>query len=170
MRIEGQQEFNRWLIAIGNGTISDGEEQGNDLIEIPQQMQSSGNIVQDIFGNSLIVDTNENIEAVSGKIILTPKNNDALKLNNNVLDLIQGESTLYTSVDSIAHDNIESEANYPEEFLNSQTPSGMPPHVLKLKKGAIIMLLRNLNPRKGLLGNVYAGFLSFLTDPDKFHG
>ena len=91
-------------------------------------------------------------------------------MNNNVLDLIQGESTLYTSVDSIANDNIESEANYPEEFLNSQTPSGMPPHVLKLKKGAIIMLLRNLNPRKGLLGNVYAGFLSFLTDPDKFHG
>ena len=151
MRIEGQQEFNRWLIAIGNGTISDGEEQGNDLIEIPQQMQSSGNIVQDIFGNSLIVDTNENIEAVSGKIILTSKNNDALKLNNNVLDLIQGESTLYTSVDSIAYDNIESEANYPVEFLNSQTPSGMPPHVLKLKRGAIIMLLRNLNPRKGLL-------------------
>ncbi|XP_076047239.1 ATP-dependent DNA helicase Pif1-like [Oratosquilla oratoria] len=151
MRIEGQQEFNRWLIAIGNGTISDGEEHGNDSIEIPQQMHSSGNIVQDIFGNSLIVDTNEEIEAVSGKIILTPKNNDALQLNNNVLDLIQGESTFYTSVDSIAYDNIESEANYPVEFLNSQTPSGMPPHVLKLKKGAIIMLLRNLNPRKGLL-------------------
>ena len=36
------------------------------------------------------------------------------------------------------------------EFLNSQTP-GMPTHVLKLKKGAIIMLLRNLNPSKGFL-------------------
>ena len=59
MRIEGQQEFNRWLIAIGNGTISDGEEHGNDLIEIPQQMHSLGNIVQDIFRNSLIVDINE---------------------------------------------------------------------------------------------------------------
>ncbi|XP_076043646.1 ATP-dependent DNA helicase PIF1-like [Oratosquilla oratoria] len=151
MRIEGQQEFNRWLIAIGNGTISDGEEHGNDLIEIPQQMHSSGNIVQDIFCISLIVDTNEEIEAVIGKIILTPKNNYVLQLNNNVLDLIQGKSIFYTSVDSIAYDNIESEANYHVEFLNSQTPSGMPPHVLKLKKSAIIMLLRNLNPRKGLL-------------------
>ena len=36
------------------------------------------------------------------------------------------------------------------EFLNSQTP-GMPTHVLKLKKGAIIMLLLNLNPSKGFL-------------------
>ncbi|XP_076058635.1 ATP-dependent DNA helicase Pif1-like [Oratosquilla oratoria] len=151
MRIEGQQEFNRWIIAIGNGTISDGEEHGNDLIEIPRQMHSSGNIVQDIFSNSLIVDINEETEAVSGKIILTPKYNDALQLNNNVLDLIQRESTFYTSVDSIAYGNIEREANYPVEFLNSQTPSGMPPHVLKLKKGAIIMLLRNSSPRKGLL-------------------
>ncbi|XP_076062436.1 uncharacterized protein LOC143037768 [Oratosquilla oratoria] len=160
MRIEGQQEFNRWLIAIGNGTISDDEEHGNDLIEIPQQMHSSGNIVQDIFGNSLTVDTNEEIEAVSGKMILTPKNNDALQLKNNVLDLIQGESTFYTSVDSIAYDNIESEANYPVEFLNSQTPSGMPPRVLKLKKGAIIMLLRNFNPRKGLLNDLYIHAIS----------
>ncbi len=41
-------------------------------------------------------------------------------------------------------------ANYPVEFLNDQTPSGMPPHVLMLKRGVIIMLLRNLNPKKGL--------------------
>ncbi|XP_076049686.1 uncharacterized protein LOC143030424 [Oratosquilla oratoria] len=105
------------LVAIGNGTISDGEEHGNDFIEIPQQMHSSGNIVQDIFGHSLIVDTNEEIKV----------------LNNNVLDLSQGESTLYTSVDSIAYDNIESEAHYPVEFLNSQTPSGIPPHFVVAK-------------------------------------
>ena len=69
--------------------------------------------MQDILGNSLTADTNEEIEAVSGKIILTPKNKDALQLNNIVLDLIQGENTFYTSVDSIAYDNIEKEVNYP---------------------------------------------------------
>lgn len=40
--------------------------------------------------------------------------------------------------------------NYPIEFLNKQTPSGMPPSKLTLKQGAIVMLLRNLNPKKGL--------------------
>ena len=38
--------------------------------------------MQDILGNSLTADTNEEIEAVSGKIILNPKNKDALQLNN----------------------------------------------------------------------------------------
>ena len=35
-------------------------------------------------------------------------------------------------------------------FINSQTPSRMPPHILKPKIGSIVMLLRNLNPKKGL--------------------
>lgn len=35
-------------------------------------------------------------------------------------------------------------------FLHSLTPNGMPPHKLVLKKNCPIMLLRNINPSKGL--------------------
>ena len=73
IHIEGQQEFNRWLIAIGNGTISDGEEQVNYLIEIPQQMQSSGNIVQESSAIRLLLILMKTSKLLVGKSFLLQK-------------------------------------------------------------------------------------------------
>ena len=36
------------------------------------------------------------------------------------------------------------------EFLNSINLSGLPPHLLTVKVGAVMMSLRNLNPKQGL--------------------
>ena len=56
----------------------------------------------------------------------------------------------YASVDSVMCDNEGEATNYPPEFLHSLTSSGMPPHILNLKAGAMVMLLRNLNIKEGL--------------------
>ena len=82
--------------------------------------------------------------------ILTPKTDDALKLNDRVLNKLPGEFHTYFSVDKAVCDSEEESWVYPPEFLNSLTPSGMPPHRLILKPGAIIMLLRNLDFKRGL--------------------
>jgi len=39
---------------------------------------------------------------------------------------------------------------YPTEFLNTINSSGLPPHLLQLKKGQPIILLRNVCPAYGL--------------------
>ena len=63
---------------------------------------------------------------------------------------LPGEARTYLSADSVKCDNEEERHNYPTEFLNSLTPSGMPPHCLNLKVNSVVMLLRNLSLRQGL--------------------
>jgi hypothetical protein len=81
-------------------------------------------------------------------VILCPKNVDCQNINERVLTLLPTESRTYYSVDSIVlkdgREDTEQQHRFPIEFLHQQTPSGMPPHALILKVGAIVMLLRNL--------------------------
>ncbi|XP_057310674.1 uncharacterized protein LOC130648635 [Hydractinia symbiolongicarpus] len=60
------------------------------------------------------------------------------------------EEKFYFGADDVVCDDEEERNQYPVEFLNSITPSGMPPHCLKLKTGAIVMLLRNIDINNGL--------------------
>ena len=67
-----------------------------------------------------------------------------------MLDRLPGEQHIYLSVDQAICDNKEEQQNYPLEFINSLTPSGMPEHRLCLKVGSIIVLLRNLDIQSGV--------------------
>ncbi|KAF1896240.1 hypothetical protein Lal_00018519 [Lupinus albus] len=50
------------------------------------------------------------------------------------------------------NENVEGDTNnlYQQEYLNSITRGGLPPHVLRVRKGAPLMLLRNIDPKLGL--------------------
>jgi ATP-dependent DNA helicase PIF1 len=85
-----------------------------------------------------------------GRAILSVINEDSLDLNNKVLNLINRTEVVFKSVDTIVSEDTTDQLAFPEEFLNSLTPAGMPPHELKLKVGAVMMLLRNLMPMRGL--------------------
>ena len=58
-----------------------------------------------------------------------------LPANVEILKMLSGESVTYLNADSVNRDNNKEAQNYPIEFLNSLTPSGMPPHCLNLKVG-----------------------------------
>ena len=129
---------------LGNGLIqSTLSNVSEDTIDIPEACICNNSLISDIFYHC----TQEEMKT---RVILSPKNSDCLAINEEILAMLPGETKTYLSTDSVTSENEAEAMNYPLEFINSLTPSGMPPHRLNLKVGAIIMLLRNLSISQGL--------------------
>ncbi len=88
-----------------------------------------------------------NQEEISSRAIVAPLNEDVNRLNNIALDMMIGDMITLKSADTVE----ENEGLLlPLEFINSLDVPGMPLHELQLKKGCPVILLRNLDPEKGL--------------------
>ena len=153
MRAQADSEFAAWIIQVGDGTAP---TLPNGQIEIPQDMIVE-DVVEAIYGTDINSLTTEQL---AERVVLATTNKEVLKINNTITNQLLGEIRTYTSADSIERDeNIDPDL-YTEEFLHAQTPSGMPPHELKLKVGAIVLLLRNMLPKKGLCNGTRLKVLS----------
>ncbi|CAL0312721.1 unnamed protein product [Lupinus luteus] len=149
MRSLQDQNFAEYLMRIGDGvepTIRD------DLVKVPQQMtirwegdDSIQQLIQVIFPN--LGSHGWDNCYMSERAILTPTNENVQKVNDIIIDHFPGE---YHNL--LSFDEVEGDTNnlYQQEYLNSITPGGLPPHVLKVKKGAPLMLLRNIDLEGGL--------------------
>ena len=83
---------------------------------------------------------------LSERAILAPKNVAVDDINLKLLAKMPCRERQYKSVDTVTDQADATE--YPVEFLNSLELPGVPSHNLKLKEGAPIMLLRNLDAPK----------------------
>uniref|UniRef100_A0A914VBN9 ATP-dependent DNA helicase n=1 Tax=Plectus sambesii TaxID=2011161 RepID=A0A914VBN9_9BILA len=137
-----EQAFAAWLLELGNRQLL---QSVDGLIELPIGCLEQGNLIYSVFERALC-----SKEPLSGCAILSPKNVESLVVNEAILALLPGANKTYASVDSVICDSKEEQNNYPLEFLHSLTPTGMLPHSLNLKIGAVVMLLRNLDTRQGL--------------------
>ncbi|KAG5530736.1 hypothetical protein RHGRI_025637 [Rhododendron griersonianum] len=86
-------------------------------------------------------------EYITQRAILATRNESVDMRNEKLIATFPGEEWKYVSYDEAIDDT---HCYYPEEFLNTLTPNGLPPHELVLKVNSPIMLLRNLNPSVGL--------------------
>ncbi|XP_035231014.1 ATP-dependent DNA helicase pif1-like [Stegodyphus dumicola] len=141
-----EQEFSEWLLQLGDGRLKNDSGLDEDIIEIPSLCVVNRSIVEEMFGCGSEFD----LQDLASKAILCPKNEEALKLNEEILSKFPGQVFTLYSADSVICDDEEEQDTYQLDFIHSLTPSGMPPHCLNLKLGVIVMLLRNLNPSAGL--------------------
>jgi len=150
MRAHSDPWFAEYLLRIGNGIVEanvDGEVRLPDEICVPYT--GDGNdldrLIQCIFPN-----LNENMadtDYITSRAILSTRNDWVDRINMKMIGSFQGGEVEYHSFDSAVDDPHN---YYPSEFLNTLTPNGLPPHVLKLKVGCPIILLRNIDPANGL--------------------
>ncbi|KAH8957187.1 hypothetical protein BDL97_07G078900, partial [Sphagnum fallax] len=124
-------EFANWILQIENGTVPtlppqhDLEEDWIRLPEpllLPAHMRTKENLIE----------FNENVD----------------EINNAILEAMAGPTKEYLSADSIVdiHEtNVDANVLFLVEFLNSLKMGSIAHHRLVLKKGTLIMLLRNLN-------------------------
>eukprot|EP00106_Octopus_bimaculoides_P001508 XP_014768950.1 PREDICTED: ATP-dependent DNA helicase PIF1-like [Octopus bimaculoides] len=139
-----EQEFSKWLLLLGNGSLN------SVLQDVP--LHTADVPTSFCYQTSLVPEISSNCkpEEMETQVILSPKNSDCLAINEKVLNIIPEALKTYLSTDPVSCNNEEKVQNYPFEFINSLTPSGMPPHRLNLKVGAIVMLLNNLSISQGL--------------------
>ena len=86
----------------------------------------------------------QNTKWLCERAILALRNDTVAHVNKQLLNDFPGEKVIYKSVDTISDEHAI--VTYPTEFLNSLEPSGMPPHILKLKVDVPIMVLCNVDP------------------------
>lgn len=169
-----KQKFNKWILEIGDGTIPAKAKEGDDepsWIEIPTRfiVQNSNSAIQSIVNSTFpdFIDRQNDAKYLQERAILTPKNADADSINEYMFNQLKRPEKIYQSADEICRastDVLEQEELYPTEFLNTLNFPGMPPHNLNLKEGLPVMLLRNVNPSKGLCN----GTRLIITDLGKF--
>ena len=139
-------DFARDLLKIGEGQIPVDAE--SSTIEIPAccgtVVESATALIDKTFPD--VIKNYTDHTWIRCRAILAPKNISVNNINTAILNVIPGEMTTYTSIDTVV--DVDDSVNYPTEFLNSLEPPGMPPHKLHLKVGVPIMLLRNLDPPK----------------------
>ncbi|KAK6764529.1 hypothetical protein RB195_024740 [Necator americanus] len=143
---EAGLEWANFLLNLSNGNAND----DSGRVQILEEFRCQRSIVMEIFGETISADDTDLYE----RAILAPTNMSVRRLNNDALQRLCTSSPhderVYKSIDEALYHEGSSDELYPMEYLNTLESTGMPPHELRPKKGAIIMLLRNLDVLNGL--------------------
>ena len=98
-------------------------------------------------------------EYFAARALLSPKNSVVNEVNACLMQQLLDSGCpehVYHSRDTIKGGTDTDYGHYPVEFLHSLQPNGLPPHILTLTPGAVIILLRNLDTQAGICNGARA--------------
>ncbi|XP_058767624.1 uncharacterized protein LOC131641336 [Vicia villosa] len=150
------RNFSEWILKIGDGTMCESNDGYADIC-IPDEFLISNfkdpikAIVEDTYPDLIhnYLDSNY----LQSRAILASTIEVVDDINQYITNLLPGEEKEYFSSDSIDKSDANSFDGYEHvtpEFLNALKTSGLLNHSIRLKVGATIMLMRNLDQFEGL--------------------
>ncbi|XP_062232801.1 ATP-dependent DNA helicase PIF1-like [Phragmites australis] len=150
MRAQSDPWFSNYLLRIENGTE---ETVKDDNVKVPNEIcvpytsaeSDNDNLIDRVF--PMLATHMSNSDYITSRAILSTRNENIDDINMRLIERFPGDEMVYHSY-NLAVDDPNN--YYPPEFLNSLTPNGLPPHILKLKVNCPVILLRNLDPANGL--------------------
>ncbi|KAH7720141.1 DNA repair and recombination protein PIF1-like protein [Aphelenchoides avenae] len=148
MRARYDPAWVRYLLRVGNGLDFEGD-QGEILL--PDAIISTGSLVDEVYPHLFDRQmTNDELSRyLTERAIVAPLNQTCDQYNEEIVERLPGDMVEHCSVDEVTKDTFEDGVYHTTEFLNSLNPSELPPHRLKLKRGVVVMLLRNLRVHDG---------------------
>jgi len=150
------KQFANWILSIGDGKIGDVRD-GDCVVDIPHDLlvENSGDPINDIVCSTYpnLVCNLSDEKFFHDRAILAPTIELVEKVNDYIMTMVPGDEKEYLSCDSVCKcdDDIRVDHRWiTTEFLNDIKCSGMPNHILILKVGVPVMLLRNVDQSSGL--------------------
>ena len=155
------EEFSTWLLNVGDGQSNSAE----DDLSLPEDLVITSTVDQVIETTFGEMSTRYNdTQWITERAILAPLNADVDTLNEAVFNKYPGEAVCHLSADVLIDATDNNALFFPQEYLNSLNGSGLPPHILKLKPGMPVMLLRNLDANAGLCNGTRLLFRQMIGD------
>jgi hypothetical protein len=149
MRAQSDPWFLDYLLRIGNGTE---DTFAGDYVCLPKdiviQYKDEHSIDRSIDCVFPDLDNNAySTQYMHEHGILCTRNDYVDEINARMIDRFPGKATVFYNFDLVDDDERN---NYPQDFLNSITTNGLPPHELRMKINCPLILLCNLDPHSGL--------------------
>ncbi|CAG4969265.1 unnamed protein product [Colias eurytheme] len=139
----GSITFSSKLLLLGDGKVPHFENKIEIDRDLGERVSNIEDLISKVYPEISEIE-NKDHEWMCKRAILAARNSSVDEINDLILSKLPGDIATYTSIDNVM-DQVDA-VHYPQEFLNSLNPSGLPPYSLKLKIGAPIILLRNLKP------------------------
>ena len=83
-----------------------------------------------------------------GRLILVPTNKEVDAINDMIESLVPRTGTKLPSADVL--EDYRDVMRFNTEYVNTVSLNGFPRHLLTLKPGMVLIILRNISPKEGL--------------------